>query len=367
MSQNSPPVPQIVDQPETPPPWWNTPPPWMSLVPRRRPLVRRFLMAVFILLFLLSAVANIYLGAFAAAQLDRGFDKTVMQPGKEDQTVAVYGVEGVIDGKTAAQFSKFCSEVTKDKNVKAVVLRVDSPGGTVAASDQMHTHVAHLKAQGKKVVVSMGGVAASGGYYISAGADEIIAEPTTVTGSIGVIAGWVVLKGTLDKIGAEAVVVKSTHARGWKDEMSLFRKPDDREMEHIQTLLDKIQEQFEKVVKEGRGDKLKTKTATYRIATSQGAEARTVQHTETEPFNGKVYLAADALGLGLVDEIGYQDKAVDQAVKLAGLTKAHVVHYQARKGILEEILMSRSGALALDRNTLEDLQTPRLMMIWKPE
>ena len=132
-------------------------------------------------------------------------------------------------------------------------------------------------------------VAASGGYYMSAPADEIYAEPTTITGSIGVIGGWVVLKGTLDKIGAEPIVVKSTHAQGWKDEMSMYAAPHAYQMKHIQEVLDKMQERFEEVVRTGRGNRLHPQAASYTIPATQGAEGspedrdRAVQRQDRPP------------------------------------------------------------------------------------
>ena len=186
------------------------------------------------------------------------FARSTLRQGESDEVVAVYGIQGILDGRQAGRFRQFCREIQDDKTIRAVVLRVDSPGGGVAASDQMHAMVRALRDKGKRVVVSMGSVAASGGYYIAAGADEIIAEETTITGSIGVLATWVVFDGTLEKIGAEPMVIRSTHARGWKDDISYLRKPDARQRRRLQGLLDEMQGRFEDVVRQGRGSKLPT-------------------------------------------------------------------------------------------------------------
>jgi protease-4 len=227
--------------------------------------------------------------------------------------------------------------------------------------------VERLKAKGKKVVVSMGGLAASGAYYISAAADEIYAERTTVTGSIGVIATWLVLKGTLDKIGAEPEVMKSTHARAWKDAMSPFRKPLDYERAHLQDVLDKMQEQFEKVVTQGRGSRLVKCEKTLQLPPEDG-KGEAVTYKEIEPLNGKIYLAEEAKQLGLIDDIGYEEDAIRGAEKLAGLTKAHVVHYTKKLGFFDVLFGQQSGStLRIDPELINRLQTPQLMMLWKAE
>lgn len=332
------------------------------------------LLVILVLLLGTSFLINVGLVSAVSSGAHRPtMSTTTLRKGRADQTVAVYDVAGVVDRKMVAGFRAFFDDVRRDDNVKAVVLRVQSPGGGVTSSDEIYNMVRRLQKKGKKVVVSMSGLAASGGYYIAAPADEIIAERTTITGSIGVIAGWLVLEGTLDKIGMEPVIIKSTHARGWKDEMSSLRKPAPHELTHLQQVLDDIQDQFEQVVREGRGDKLKTRTVSFQIpagrppgATSAPADARMIRHTETEPFNGKIYGARRAMELGLVDSIGYEDDAINRAAKLAGLDKPRALRYAKRAGLLQRLLESRSTpVLGLDAETLRELQTPRIEMIWR--
>ena len=342
-----------------PPPGWYPPPPRKS---RGRKIVTSILVAMLIL----SVVINMYLLAAVIAQLDRGMSKTTIAEGEPDQIVAFYTVAGMIDDDSVRQFRRFCTAVHKDANVKAVLLRVKSPGGSVSSSDEIHDMVGRLQQAGKKVVVSMGGLAASGGYYISAGADSIVAEPTTVTGSIGVMGSWPVLKGTLEKLGMEMVVMKSSHARGWKDEASWLDKPNARHRKHLQEVLDKIQDKFERVVKQGRADRLKPREASYHMKLGEGPEAETVEVTETEPFNGKIYLAEEAEELGLVDQIGYRDTAIDAAAVLAGLSNPHVVEYELRPGLLSGLMRSQSSSV-LSLGSIDELQTPRLMLMWKAE
>ncbi len=176
------------------------------------------------------------------------------------------------------------------------------------------------------------------------------------------IAQWVVVAGTLNKIGAEAVVIRSGSARKWKGEISVFNTPDADQREHIQGLLDKMQKQFDAVVINGRAGKLRTETQTYMVA--QGDTE--VSHTSTAPLNGKVYLADEALSWGLIDEIGYLDDAIARAGLDAGLDNANVVHYTPRSSMLSQLMESKAGAsLGVNIETIDKLQMPRLMMIWK--
>ena len=227
--------------------------------------------------------------------------------------------------------------------------------------------VKKLKDFGKTVVVSMGSVAASGGYYISAPADEIFAEKTTITGSIGVITGWYVFKGTMDKIGAEQFTIKSTNAQMWKDEMSPTARPHQYQLEHIQSVLDAMQTRFESVVKQGRGTRLTTRTETVTIAGKDGTPA--VTRKNIEPFNGKIYLADDALKLGLIDQIGYEEAAIDQGGRRwPGSTDSRVVRYTRRRSFMESLLDGKAnGSIQIDRKLIDQLQTPKFMMLWKAE
>ncbi len=344
--------------PSPPPAWYPQPKP-------RKPLWKRLLIigAVLIIIFLVMGVISNAVQSKIGRLTSDGLDVKVLKPGSDDQVVAVYEVFGVINSKQAGRVKAFCDMVSDDPNVKAVVLRVVSPGGGISACDDIHKMVTDLKSDGKKIVVSMGAVAASGGYYISAPADAIYAEPTTVTGSIGVLSAWIVIKGTLEKYGAKAVVVRSTKTRAWKAAMNPFEDPADYQIESIRKLLDVMQERFEKVVRDGRGKKLKTTTAEK---TYTNAKGKKFAITETIPFNGNIFTAAEALESGLIDKVGYLDDAIDQAATLAGLSKPKVLKYTIRKGLLEQLTAAKAGPL-IDTNVLDEIQTPKLMMIWKIE
>lgn len=333
--------------------------------PPRPSFVRRFFRSLFVMAFVLSVLVNVYLAAILGTRLDQAFEHKTLTAGTEEKTIAVYPLTGVIDERASQRFDDFCREVQSDAKIKAVVLRIDSPGGGVTASDQIWAQVKKLKDSGRKIVVSMGAVAASGGYYVSAPADCVFAEETTITGSIGVIMAWMVLERGMDKLGIDPFVLKSTHAQGWKDELSLFRQPDERQKAHLLAVVDAMQARFESVVKEGRGGKIAPRTVSYTATAPSGGQP--VPLTETEPFNGKIYLAAEAKKLGLVDEIGYQADAIKKARDLAKLGSPSVVEYLPRKSVLDRVLGAEGKAsLGLDLKTLDDLQTPRMMMLWHP-
>ncbi len=192
-----------------------------------------------------------------------------------------------------------------DPDVKAVVLRINSPGGTVTASNMMYHALTEFKAKTKKPVVAcMLDVAASGGYYIAAGCDGIVAGPSTVTGSIGTIMQTVSFAGTMEKIGVKAVAIKSGKL---KDVGSPLRDLSEDEREVLQDMITKFFEQFLDVILKGR--KNITEEKLRQLA------------------DGRVYIGTDAKENGLVDRIGYPADAVKWAKKLAGLEKARVVIY----------------------------------------
>lgn len=360
----SPPSPPPPGPPSLPPQM----PPWWYPQRRREGFGRRFLRGLGRLIFVVSILLNIYLLFALSAMVEaEGMATAVLRPGDPHEVVAVYRLQGGIDDKAVERFTQFYRQTVGDGNVKAVVLRVDSPGGDASSADQIHAMIRNLQTTGgKKVVVSMGGMAASGGYYVSAPADEIVAEHNTITGSVGVIMVWLVMKGTLDKIGMEPMVIKSTDAEGWKDVISAFKKPDERQQASLLGLLDTVQKRFEQVVREGRGQRLKTRQETYTVAVGEGLDARLEERTDTVPLNGQIFMADEALELGLIDAIGYEDDAINRAGKLANLAKPKVVRYEPRKGLLTRLLEERGpSGVTIGPELLDELQTPRLLLMWK--
>ena len=235
---------------------------------------------------------------------------TLISKGTKDK-VALVRVEGtIIEAKTVVEEIK---GYVKDSSVRAIVLRVDSPGGGVVPSQEIYNEVKKARAV-KKVVVSMGSVAASGGYYISAPADRIVANPGTITGSIGVIMVVPNLKGLLEKVGIKTEVVKSGKN---KDLASVFRGIGDEERQIIQGVMDDVHEQFIAAVAEGRKMEI---DKTRKIS------------------DGRIFSGRQAIGVGLVDEIGDLDDAVKVAGKLAGIDGEPVVVSKSEKGVISKLL-----------------------------
>ena len=208
------------------------------------------------------------------------------------ERLALLRVEGpILDSKDVIDELK---TYVKDPSIKAIVLRIDSPGGAVAPSQEIYEEVRKAVTK-KKVVVSMGSVAASGGYYIAAPATRIVANPGTLTGSIGVIMEIPNVEGLMNKIGVKTEVIKSGRH---KDIASVFRGIKKEEREILQGVLDNVHEQFIKAVAEGRKMLIED---VKRIA------------------DGRVFTGEQALKAGLVDEIGNLEDAVKSAAKLAGI------------------------------------------------
>ncbi len=232
------------------------------------------------------------------------------------------------------------NKAEKDKDVGAVLLVIDSPGGSVTASDVLYHEIVQFKEKtGTKVVASMMDVAASGGYYIALPADAILAHPTTITGSVGVLFLQPKVVGLLDKIGVEVQVSKSGAN---KDIGSPFRAATAQEKQLIQEMTDKLARRFLDLVSQHR-----------HIDAKEMAEIA----------SAKVYLADEAQRMGLVDRIGYLSDAVDEARRLAGLDKdAKVVVYRREKYENDTIYnMQSTWTGGDDRIVLIDLGLPTLM------
>ena len=244
--------------------------------------------------------------------------------------IAVVPVTGVIVGQAANEGGFVSAELIKaelrraleDDDVKAVILKVDSPGGEVLASDEIYRAIADFqkKKNGKPVVASLGDVAASGGYYVSAPCRWIVAHEMTITGSIGVIMhGWN-YRALMDKVGVVPQVYKSGR---FKDMMSGDREPDKitaEEREMVQALIDETFDRFKTVVAEGR------KWARQKNGGAGGA----LSADWTSYADGRVLSGTQAYKLGFIDQLGTFDDAVAHAKKIAGISAATVVQYQQR-------------------------------------
>ena len=231
--------------------------------------------------------------------------------------VAVVEIEGIIVDGTAAV--RELREHTDNPAIKAVVLRVNSPGGVVAPTQEIFAAIQRARKAGKPVVAALGAVAASGGYYVAAAADRIYANPGTLTGSIGVVMQMANLEGLLKKVGVEYVVVK---AGAYKDVGNFARTMSPEERKMLQALLDDVYSQFVDAVAEGRG----------------------LERTEVLAFaEGRIYSGQQALTLKMVDELGGFEDAVEAAGKLANISGRPKLVYPRRKFSFKDLLESRLG------------------------
>lgn len=231
----------------------------------------------------------------------------------------------------------YLTRAEKDKAVKAIVLRIESPGGEIAPCQEILWEIERVQ-ETKPIVVSMGGTAASGGYYISTQANKIVALPTTMTGSIGVIYQVTNIEGLLEKLGIQIEVFKGGK---YKDMYWGFRELTPEEEKIVQEMVDEYYEQFIDVVAEGRG-----------------LSEEEVRNLAT----GQIYTGTEAKELRLVDELGDLDTAINSALELAGIETAIVEYYQPPRitiwsllGLADAIQARISGLSAQDIILLEIL------------
>ena len=242
--------------------------------------------------------------------------------------VALIRIEGVIlDAQATISELKQYSE---NPLVKAIVLRIDSPGGGVVPSQEIHDAVKRVKNKSNKAVIaSMGTVAASGGYYIAAATDRIIANPGTLTGSIGVIMEMANFEGLMKKVGVEGVVIKSGR---FKDVGSPLRKMSDEERKLLQSVMDDVHHQFIQAV----------------------ADGRSLEVSDVEPLaDGRIYTGRQAKEARLVDELGALDDAIHIAADIAGMEGEPKVVEPRKRFSFRDIIESRWASVfpKLELNT----------------
>ncbi len=326
----------------------------------------RTFIKVLAVLFLVGSIGlNVVLflalaGSMMGAASDDRTVQTTLTHGDSDQKIAVIPVQGMITDQTAGLVNHWLKMVENDQSVKALVLEVDTPGGGVTASDEIYHQLAHLKAQRNiPIVVTMGSLATSGGYYVSAPADYIFAQETTLTGNIGVL----MPRYNLSQLAKNYGVTESTitaPAGGYKNSGSMFQPESEKDRVYLQRLIDQMYQRFAGIVKSGRQGKLNGKVE--------------------DICNGQVYTATEAKANGLIDAIGYADDAYAHAKTAAGLSNPTYIRYQRRMSFLDSLAASSNVApgrasggggvnvnLKLDPQAIEELNTPRLMYLWRGE
>lgn len=230
-------------------------------------------------------------------------------------------------GTSSDHIMEVVKQAIDDKGIKALVVRINSPGGSAAASQEIYNSLKKFKETGRPIVVSMGDVAASGGYYVAAVANEIYANPATLTGSIGTIMSLLNYEGLYELIG---LTDRTITAGEYKDIGSPTRPMTEEEKQILQDILDQVHEQFKDAVASGRGmDKKKV----------------------DEIGNGLIFTGEQALDNGLVDELGGLEEAIARAGELSGLGRDPVVDELGKVGLLDQLLEDL-GTVEMDRASL---------------
>lgn len=284
------------------------------------------------------------------------FNENVIRDGNFSEKIAVIHLEGTIMDEDTPLFwegynhSRLLDEIDQaftDSNVKAVILQVDSPGGAVSQTAEIHRKLLELKEEyDKPLYVSMGTMAASGGYYVATPADKIFAEPSTITGSIGVIMQSMNFAGLAEKYGVTENTIKSGKH---KDIMSPTREMTKEEREILQSMVDEMYDEFVRVIVEGRN-----------------MDEATVRKVG----DGRIYTGKQAKEVGLVDEIGNLDDTIDQLMSDYNLEDSRVVEYGYEMGFFSEFkmmaynLIKKPSELDMITNLLDRSEQPQLMYIY---
>jgi protease IV len=298
------------------------------------------ILANVILLLLLLVVAAV----FATGQ--RGFlTEDVIQAGPKTTKIAVISVNGIIDDMRSKDVYEQIKTAKSDSKVKGLIIRVNSPGGMVSSSDQIYNEISKYRRETNKPVVAfMQGIAASGGYYAAVSCDKIIAEPTVITGSIGVIMGHFVLQELLEqKLGIQPVIIKSGPKKDWP---SPFQMVTDEQKQYLQDkVITPAYERFVQLVAQGRSAVL-TIDDVRRLA------------------DGSIYSAKEALDEKLIDQIGYLDDAINLTKALAKLDDAEVIEYRKPFSLSDILSAGSAGSLKITSSALYEFSTPKVMYLW---
>jgi protease-4 len=301
-------------------------------------------MVVALVLFILLGISLLYNVGNLAGNVFRGrpvrytrttgprLEEVVYQDNDAANKIAIVEVDGIITDRALDQGGFGLVEVIKaqlrraeeDDRVKAILLKVDSPGGEVMASDEIYRAIKDFQARTPKpVIASMGSLAASGGYYISSPCRWIVANELTITGSIGVIMSSYNYRGLMDKVGVLPQVFKSGK---FKDMLSGSREPDSISQEEkamMQALIDETYGRFKTVVQEGRGQ-------AYDKNKNTKEKGQPLSDDWQNYADGRILSGSEALKLGFVDQLGSFDDAVDRAKRLVGISQANLIQYQQK-------------------------------------
>lgn len=333
-------------------------PPQIVKVPvNKTPTIAKVVMVILFICLLFSGVLILGLVGIIGVQGMGSMplqEQTVAESNSLDKILQI-NISGII-AEGAGLFSagtspeivkKQLKQAEKDYNIKAVIIKINSPGGGVTASDEIYNAIEQFKKKTKKPVVAFfSDIAASGGYYVAANADEIVASPTSITGSIGVIIPHYDLQKLYkEKLGIESVPIKSA---AMKDILSESRDMTEDEKQVIQGIVDQMYDRFRTLVQNGRGKKL-------------------VQDKFDEMTDGRIFLAEKAQNdYGLVDKIGYFEDAVESAKALANISDAKVIKYFKSEGLFSSMSGSANKEIKVNIDILKvKKDLPKFMYAWR--
>ncbi|WP_186579859.1 signal peptide peptidase SppA [Aquibacillus kalidii] len=308
--------------------------------------------------FFTSLAATDFESMFNLEEEVSGVKEKVIEEGSPTKKIAVLHLDGVIqDSATSTllntsvynhkRFLDMLDKAAEDRNVDGIILRVNTPGGGVVESAEIHDHIVEIKEKYEKpIYISMGNTAASGGYYISAPADKIVAHKATITGSIGVIMESINFAELATELGIDVNTIKSGE---FKDIMSSYREMTDDERKILQSMVDSMYNDFVQVIVEGR----------------DLSEERV-----RELGDGRVYTGEQAKKVGLVDELGSLDDVIAMMKEEQDLDNAQVIEYepglgfgQFLGGTMKSLTSSETELLGI-KQLIQENNAPRAMYLY---
>ena len=313
-------------------------------------------LGLLVLILAVSILFNVALSALLMGQSPAGGDAAKFREstveGEGPDKVALVPIQGLIvpgygdsvfGGRgTVASIIAQLRKAAADDAVKAIILEIDSPGGSVGDSDLIYHEVQKIRESGKPVISFLRDMAASGAYYIAVGSDKIIAQPTTITGNIGVIVHSVNVEGLFQKLGIREVIIKKGRM---KDLLSPTRSLTPEEELLLQDITNKLYYQFASIVASRR-----------KLSADQMSRIA----------DGRIFLAPDALAAGLIDAVGYRDESLATVRGMLGLKTFRLVRYEklfSFKDMLGASAQAFSPSAAL-REGIMETAAPKLMYLW---
>ena len=286
-------------------------------------------------------------GVSSSSSAQENLQENVLVGGAKNKKIAVININGLINDEMSLWVRKQMKRCGDDPTVRGLIVRINSPGGMVSSSDQIHYEINKFKeGSNKPVLCFMHGIAASGGYYSAVACDEIMAEPTVITGSIGVIMNVMVIKELLEeKLGIDPVTIKSGRRKDWP---SMYNETTDEQKEYLDDKIIKpAYNRFVELIVEGRKDVLN-------------------EQQIRELADGSIFSAIEARDNKLIDEVGYFDEAVDRVQQMANISGAQVVEYQEIFSVWNMFGAEARAKKSFNIETelLERVASPKIMYLW---